>query len=283
MKIINGFAIAEEVLNLASRKLHLLIRKNIVPYVAILLVNLSNQSLLYIKSKIFIAKKLGIKVKLITVSNFISKNNLSRILNLLNLNKKITGILIQLPLSLPYNKNIFFAKINYKKDIDALSIYNMGLLAHNITSIIPCTPQGILYLLKKYFNSKILGKKILILSRSIIIGKPLLLVLLNLSCTITVLHSFSYNIKYECIISDIIISATGKLNFINEKWVRKNTFMIDVGLNYINSCIIGDINFHYNGNYITPVPGGIGPVTVASLMINIVKTCYMNFNIKYIS
>ena len=187
-----------------------------------------------------------------------------------------------MPISKKINKNVIFSLINYKKDIDGFSFYNMGLLLHGIPNIIPCTPQGVLFILKKHFGRKLISKKIVIMGRSLIVGKPLALSLINSNCTVTIVHTLTNHSKNECSIADILIIAIGKSDLVKYNWLKKGVFIIDIGINHGVKEIKGDFDLKYSMNtisYITPVPGGVGPITVASLMLNMVKLCYFQNNI----
>ena len=183
---------------------------------------------------------------------------------------------------LKMSKEIVFETINYKKDVDAFGIYNIGLLNHWKSQIMPCTPQGILFILKKYLKD-LSGKKVVIIGRSIIVGRPLASILIRENCTVTVVHSKTINIKEECSLADILIVATGVPNLIKADWVKKNSFVIDVGISRVNNKIVGDVDFENVKNFtsfITPVPGGIGPLTVANLLLNTLKLFLIQNNLS---
>ncbi len=199
----------------------------------------------------------------------------------LNNDISITGILVQLPLCNNLNEYIVFKSIDYKKDVDGFGILNTGLLNHWKSEIMPCTPQGILYILKKYIKD-LSGKKAVIIGRSIIVGRPMSSILIKENCTVTVTHSKTKNIKNECKNADILISAAGVPNLVKESWVKDNAFVVDVGINRVNNKLIGDVDFDNVKNkasFITPVPGGIGPLTVANLMLNTLRLFYIQNNL----
>ena len=283
-KIINGFSIAKEILFNIKCKIIFLKKNKINPYLVTLLIGMNTSSTIYVKSKIKIAISIGIKTKLFVISENINNVKIVSLIKKINKKNIYTGILIQFPLPTHIDKSTIFSLIHYKKDVDGFTYYNMGLLIHNNNNILPCTAQGIIYLLTKYFGNYIQSKKIIIIGRSLIVGKPLLLGLINLNCTVTLIHSFTNYFLKEINISDIIISSVGISNLIKNKYIKKGSFIIDVGINKINNKIMGDIQYNIlrKISYVTPVPGGIGPTTVASLMLNIVKLCYFQNNINFI-
>ena len=196
------------------------------------------------------------------------------ILNLideLNNNKNINGIILQSPVPNNININNCFNKISYQKDIDGFSNISVGNLSMNNPSFIPCTSKGILRLLDCY-DIDLNGKNVCIINRSNIVGKPLVNLLLERNATITVCHSKTKNIKKITKASDIVISAVGIPNFITCDMIKKNAVVIDVGINRINGNIVGDVDFEKVSkkvSYITPVPGGVGPMTVAMIFENV--------------
>ena len=233
-KIINGFSIAKEILFNIKCKIIFLKKNKINPYLVTLLIGMNTSSTIYVKSKIKIAISIGIKTKLFVISENINNVKIVSLIKKINKKNIYTGILIQFPLPTHIDKSTIFSLIHYKKDVDGFTYYNMGLLIHNNNNILPCTAQGIIYLLTKYFGNYIQSKKIIIIGRSLIVGKPLLLGLINLNCTVTLIHSFTNYFLKEINISDIIISSVGISNLIKNKYIKKGSFIIDVGINKIN-------------------------------------------------
>ncbi len=280
--IINGKLIAEELLFSIKKEVaekFEIIKKR--PKIATVLIGNNSASKVYVNAKLKAAENVGINTELLTFNEDIDNKKLCEIITTLNERSDITGILVQLPLPKHLDEQIIFETINYKKDVDAFGIYNLGLLNHWKSQIMPCTPQGILFILKKYLKD-LSGKKVVIIGRSIIVGRPLASILIRENCTVTVVHSKTINIKEECSLADILIVATGVPNLIKADWVKKNSFVIDVGISRVNNKIVGDVDFESVKNFtsfITPVPGGIGPLTVANLLLNTLKLFLIQNNL----
>ncbi|MBY0580194.1 MAG: bifunctional 5,10-methylenetetrahydrofolate dehydrogenase/5,10-methenyltetrahydrofolate cyclohydrolase [Rickettsiales bacterium] len=281
--IINGKLIAQELLFSIKKEVaekFEIIKKR--PKIATVLIGNNSASKVYVNAKLRAAENVGINTELLTFNEDIDNKKLCEIITTLNERSDITGILVQLPLPKHLDEQIVFETINYKKDVDAFGIYNIGLLNHWKSQIMPCTPQGILFILKKYLKD-LSGKKVVIIGRSIIVGRPLASILIRENCTVTVVHSKTINIKEECSLADILIVATGVPNLIKADWVKKNSFVIDVGISRVNNKIVGDVDFESVKNFtsfITPVPGGIGPLTVANLLLNTLKLFLIQNNLS---
>ena len=278
-KIIDGKSIAQEILDDVKTKVEeIKISFKVYPKIITVLVGDDPASEIYVKAKLKVAKQVGIEAELLKLDQNTSNQELSELITSLNKDSKVTGILVQLPLPKALDDNIVFKLIDYKKDIDGFGIYNTGLLNHWQTSILPCTPQGILYILKKYLGNNLAGKKAVIIGRSAIVGRPMASILIKESCTVTVAHSKTIDLKQECVSADILIAATGVPLLVKSDWVKKGCFVIDVGINRLENKVVGDVDFEniqHKASYITPVPGGIGPLTVANLMLNALKLCYL--------
>ncbi|MBY0580539.1 MAG: bifunctional 5,10-methylenetetrahydrofolate dehydrogenase/5,10-methenyltetrahydrofolate cyclohydrolase, partial [Rickettsiales bacterium] len=252
------------------------------PKIATVLIGDNSASKVYVNAKLKAAENVGINTELLTFSEDIGNKKLCEIITTLNERPDITGILVQLPLPNHLDEQIVFENIDYRKDVDAFGIYNTGLLNHWKSQIMPCTPQSILYILKKYLK-ELSGKKAVIIGRSIIVGRPLASILIKENCTVTVVHSKTINIKEECSLADILIVATGVPNLVKADWVKKNSFVIDVGISRVNNKLVGDVDFESVKNttsFITPVPGGIGPLTVANLLLNTLKLFLIQNNLS---
>lgn len=280
--IIDGKLIAEDILKLVKNKVNEKFNQiNLLPKIVTILAGGNLASEIYVKAKLKAAKKVGIDTELITIDKETTNDDLHNLIVSLNNDKRITGILVQLPLCNNLNEYIIFKSINYKKDVDGFGILNIGLLNHWKSEIMPCTPQGILYILKKYIKD-LSGKKAVIIGRSIIVGRPMSSILIKENCTVTITHSKTKNIKNECKNADILISAAGVPNLVKEDWVKDKAFVVDVGITRINNKLIGDVDFENVKNkasFITPVPGGIGPLTVANLMLNTLRLFYIQNNL----
>ncbi|QJC33517.1 bifunctional methylenetetrahydrofolate dehydrogenase/methenyltetrahydrofolate cyclohydrolase FolD [Enterobacteriaceae endosymbiont of Donacia provostii] len=272
-KIINGHIIAKEIyIKIYKKMKNLFLYKKRKPGLGVILVGNNLSSQIYIKNKLEMCKKLGFFYYYYNLSNKINESEILKIINLLNNNNYIDGILIQLPLPKKINFIKIIETINPKKDVDGLHPYNIGHLCQGFPILRACTSLGILKLLK-YYKINTYGLNTVIVGDSIIVGRPIAMELLLVGCTITITHRFTKNLKYHIKYADLLIVAVGKPNFIPGKWIKLGAIVIDVGINRINNNkIVGDIQFEQakkRASYITPVPGGIGPITVATLMKNI--------------
>ena len=277
--IINGRLIAEELFFFTHKEIA--IKHNIIklhPRIATILIGCNSSSQVYINSKINSSKAIGVYTELLIFGNKANNNILYKIISSLNKRFDIDGVLVQFPLPNHLEPQLVFRFIDYKKDIDSFSVHNIGLINHWSTDIGPCTSQGIIYILKKYIK-RLHGKKVIIVGRSIIVGRPTVSLLVKEHCTVTVTHSKTFIIKNECLLADILIVSTGVSQLVRLGWVKKNTFIIDIGINKINNILLGDVDFYSTKNdssYITPVPGGVGPATVVNLLINSLRVCLMH-------
>ncbi len=229
-------------------------------------------SKVYINMKRKKCLEVGILFQHITLEENVEESKVISIIEKLNKDKNVTSILLQLPIPKHLNKDKIINSIDPIKDVDGLTNLNMIKIINNEPSIIPCTPKGIISLMK-YNHIEIAGKNIVIINRSKLIGIPLFHLLLNENATVTMCHSHTNNLKKITKKADIIISAIGKKDFINKSMIKKNSIVIDVGITRINNQIYGDVNFNKVKNkasLITPVPNGIGPMTVISLIENII-------------
>lgn len=230
-------------------------------------------SKIYIKNKIKECQSVNIECQHLHFEK-ISTNELIKTITKLNKDKNITGILVQLPLPKNIEENKVINTIDYKKDIDGLTKSNIAKLYSNQKGIIPCTAKGIIDLLE-YNEIEIEEKNITIIGRSNLVGKPLTLALLNKNATVTTCHSKTKDLKKHTKKADIIIVAVGKPNLIKKEMISKNSIIIDVGINRINGKISGDVDksVYKKCKAITPVPGGVGPMTVYEVLSNTLE-CY---------
>ncbi len=234
---------------------------------------------IYVKQKKIKCEELGITFNYIKLSNEVTEEEVSLIIDKLN-HDETTGILLQLPLPKHLNERNLLNKIDYKKDIDGLTDISASHYYHNEEGIKPCTPEGILSFFKEY-NIPLEGKDIVIVGRSNLLGKPLYSMLLNLNATVTICHKYTKDLKKHTLLADIIISTTGVPNLITEDMVKEGAIVIDAGITRLNGKIVGDVDYEKVSkkcSYITPVPGGCGPVTISALMENIYKA--YNLSIK---
>ena len=284
-KVINGRFLAEQIYkSIESKVAKILNQTTKRPKLATVLIGDNAASRIYVNAKIKAARRVMINTELVTLDKCITNDTLYKVIDVLNQRSDITGFLIQLPIPKHLDESIIFKSINYKKDVDGFGIYNTGLLNHWQSNIIPCTPQGILHILKKYIDD-LSGKKAIVIGRSIIVGRPMAAILIKENCTTVIAHSKTQNIESECRSADIIISAVGSPRLLRAHWIKRDAFVVDVGINRVNSQIVGDVDFEEARNiasYITPVPGGVGPLTVAYLMLNTLKLFGIQNNI-YVS
>jgi methylenetetrahydrofolate dehydrogenase (NADP+)/methenyltetrahydrofolate cyclohydrolase len=257
---------------------------NIVPGLAIVLVGNDVASHIYVNNKVKKAKEIGINI----FENFLPENTseeeILELIESLNNNDKVNGIIVQLPLPKHINQFKVINKINYKKDVDGFTVENIGLLNSWQECLEPSTPRGILLLLKHCLGDDLSGKKAVVLGRSIIVGRPMTSLLIRESCTVTLLHSKSLNVERECKDADILISAIGQPNIITPNLVKQGACVIDVGINRVNDKLVGDVEFERVSkivSYISPVPGGVGPMTVACMLENTIKALHMQKGINY--
>jgi methylenetetrahydrofolate dehydrogenase (NADP+)/methenyltetrahydrofolate cyclohydrolase len=197
----------------------------------------------------------------------------------LNNAKHISGILVQLPLPRQIDKEKIINAINPSKDVDGFHPINVGNLASGYKAVVPCTPLGCLLLIKKV-EKYLSGKHAVVLGRSNLNGKPMAQLLLKENCTVTIVHSKTKNLKEECQKADILVAAVGVANLVKGDWVKKDSIIIDVGINKVDDKIVGDVNFNEvkdKVKAITPVPGGVGPMTIACLLKNTVE-CFKRLN-----
>lgn len=212
--------------------------------------------------------------------DYIEEEQLINEIEILNNDDSVTGILVQFPLPDNLNKDNIVNKISPKKDVDGLNAENVGRLFSGLDSLVPCTAFGIIELLK-YRNIDLKGKNVVILGRSKLVGIPLCALLLKENATVTICHSNTINLKEETKKADILIVAIGRKEFITDEYVKDNSIIIDVGINRYDGRLYGDCNFdlvYDKCKYITPVPGGVGPLTVVMLINNIIKAHYLQKN-----
>ncbi|MBE6453694.1 MAG: bifunctional methylenetetrahydrofolate dehydrogenase/methenyltetrahydrofolate cyclohydrolase FolD [Alphaproteobacteria bacterium] len=244
---------------------------NETPCLAVILVGDNDASKIYVRNKQKAAEEVGIKCNIIELSPSIGENALTEIINELNNDNHTHGIIVQLPLPDHLNQLKILSLINPAKDVDGFTPFNNGLLAYNSPeTLISATPKGILNLLKST-NIDLSGKHAVIIGRSNIVGKPLSMLLLNNDCTVSVTHSKTQNIESIVKMADIVITACGQAKMVKSSWIKKGAIVIDVGINRQDGKLCGDVDFDDvkdNASFITPVPGGVGPMTVAMLLAN---------------
>lgn len=282
--ILNGKALAEERLLLYKERVSSLKNKNINPKVVVIMLGDSQASATYVNNKINYCKKADVDCELITMPKKTKENELIKKIEELNNDSKVHGILVQLPLPKHINEFKIKTSISPKKDIDCFTPHNTGLFYMNQAFTLPCTPAGVIEILKKY-EINVEGKKAVILGRSLIAGKPMAELLNQLNATTTILHSKTpeHILKDELKSADIIVSAIGKVDFITPDIIGTNQILIDIGINRNKQGkLCGDFNQEcYNlSSFYTPVPGGVGPMTVSMVIENTLKCAEEYLNIK---
>lgn len=272
-KIMKGFKIANQIKKKIRKTIKLKKKyKYRSPGLAVVLIGNNPASLIYIQTKINACYSVGFFSAYWHLSEKTTEKMLLNLIKKLNTNKNIDGILIQLPLPKRINTINILNSIHPSKDVDGFHLYNSGLLYQGSPILRACTPRGIITLLN-YYNINLTGLNVIIIGNSSIVGKPLYLELLMTNCTITMTNKFTKNLKNHVKMADLIIIAVGRPNFLYGDWIKSGAIVIDVGINYIkkNNSIVGDVHFESvskKTSYITPVPGGVGPMTVASLLQN---------------
>ena len=245
------------------------------PSLTVILVGDFAPSLIYVKNKEKSAREVGINSEIIRYPKNVGEKDILKKIEELNKNDEISGILVQLPLPSQISKEKIINAINPSKDVDGFNPINVGNLSSGYDSIVPCTPLGCLLLIKK-IEPNLAGKHAVIIGRSNLNGKPMAQLLLKENCTVTIVHSKTNDLQNECLKADILVAAVGVPNLIKKDWVKKNAIVIDVGINKVGEKIVGDVNFDAlkdNVKAITPVPGGVGPMTIACLLKNTL-TCF---------
>ena len=240
------------------------------PNLTVILIGDFTPSQIYVRNKEKNSTEVGITSNVIKYPKEVSEKEVLDKINELNNDKNISGILVQLPLPEQISKEKIINAIDPKKDVDGFNPINVGNLASGYKSIVPCTPLGSLLLIKKV-EKNLSGKHAVIIGRSNLNGKPMAQLLLKENCTVTVVHSKTNNLQEECLKADILVAAVGVPNLVKKDWVKSSAIVIDVGINKVGDKIVGDVNFEEikdNIKAITPVPGGVGPMTIACLLKN---------------
>ena len=274
--IIDGKKQAEIIRNEIKKEISDLKKKSgKSPSLTVILIGDFAPSLIYVKNKEKSAREVGINSEIIRYTKNVSEKDILEKIEELNKNDEISGILVQLPLPSQISKEKIINAINPSKDVDGFNPINVGNLSSGYDSIVPCTPLGCLLLIKK-IEPNLAGKHAVIIGRSNLNGKPMAQLLLKENCTVTIVHSKTNDLQNECLKADILVAAVGVPNLIKKDWVKKNAIVIDVGINKVGEKVVGDVNFDAlkdNVKAITPVPGGVGPMTIACLLKNTL-TCF---------
>ncbi len=241
------------------------------PSLVVIQVGEDPASNIYVNSKAKLAREIGYEFEHAKFDENVTEDELIKKIEEINASDKINGVIVQLPIPAHLNATKIINKINPIKDIDGLTEINAGKLLTSKASLVSCTPKGIITLLKAY-NVDFVGKHVVIVGRSNLVGKPLIGLCLNENATVTVCHSKTKDLAKYTKKADILIVAIGKAKFITADYVRRGTVVVDVGINRIDGKLYGDVdyeNVYKKAKLITPVPGGVGPMTTISLMENV--------------
>lgn len=281
--VIDGIEMASAITEDLSEQLITLKKHNITPGLGVVVVGNNPVSKIYVDRKRSIAEAIGINSYVIELEENISQANLRNKIHHLNSDPKINGILVQMPLPSHIDSIDIINAIDPAKDVDGFTTENIGkLITKQHKCLIPCTPQGVMLLIKSV-EPILKGKHAVVVGRSNIVGRPISNLLLNEDCTVTIVHSHTKNPQKICKTADILIAAAGSKRLIKEDWVKNGAIVIDVGINRVNTKsgrikIIGDVDFKNvvsKVKAITPVPGGVGPMTIACLLKNTINaTCW---------
>ena len=280
--IIDGKKVAADLRSDLKKRVNELSSKhNATPGLTVILVGEDAPSKIYVRNKEKFAIEVGISSEVIRYPADIEQKILIDKIKELNENNKVSGILVQLPLPKHINKRKVIETIDHGKDVDGFHPMNVGNLSSGYDSSVPCTPLGCSLLLKQV-EKNLSGKHAVVIGRSNLNGKPMTQLLLKENCTVTITHSKTKDLKKECLRADIVIAAVGIPQLVKGDWVKKGAIVIDVGINKTDSGLVGDVDFNEVSKVakaITPVPGGVGPMTIACLLKNTI-TCFEKAQLK---
>lgn len=273
--MLDGRLVSDFLLTRVSHEVKKLHKKKIFPKLVIILIGNNPASISYIRQKEKAAQRTGIRYDQLNLRETTTTKKLMAIIEKLNRDKTVHGILVQLPLPAHIETPLVLRAIDPAKDVDGFGAYNLGkaFLSMNFENLAPCTPRGIIRLLE-YYRISPAGKAVTIIGRSNIVGKPLAVMLINRDATVTVCHSKTKNLASHTRDADILVAAVGRPKMVTASMVKKGAVVIDVGTTKVNNSLVGDVDFEnvkQKASWITPVPGGVGPMTVACLMENVVR------------
>ena len=274
MILIDGKKVAAELrVELKQEVSELKAKYNKVPGLTVILIGDMAPSQIYVRMKEKAANEVGLKSEVIRYPEAVEEKTVLDKIDELNKDESVSGILVQLPLPKHIDKQKVIESILPSKDVDGFHPVNVGNLSSGYDSTVPCTPLGC-YLLIKKFEKNLSGKKAVVVGRSNLNGKPMTQLLLKENCTVTITHSITKDLKAECLEADIIVAAVGIPELVKGDWVKKDAIVIDVGINKTDKGIVGDVAFDEVSKVakaLTPVPGGVGPMTIACLLKNTVE------------
>ena len=270
-KILDGKKASAELLKKITKEVSAWKKRGVTPGIAFILVGHHPASQIYVRNKVAACAKVGIVSQKIELPASISEQKLCETIRKCNKNKNIHGILVQLPLPASIHAQRVLSSIDPKKDVDGFHPGNSGKLVLGIDGLRPCTPLGILYLLES-LKMNWQGKNAVVIGRSAVVGKPVALMLLEQDMTVQICHSKTKNLKEKVLQADLLVVAAGKAKLVPGSWIKKGAVVIDVGIHRLsNGKIVGDVDFssaQKRARAITPVPGGVGPMTIAMLLKN---------------
>ena len=269
-KILDGKLMAEDLTKDQTRRVAELAAKGVIPGLAVVLVGEDPASPIYVRNKGIACETVGVHSKTIRLPQSASQDEVIAAVDELNADDSIHGILVQLPLPGHLDEAAVLARILPQKDVDGFHISNAGKLFSGQSGVVPCTPKGIIHMLKQG-GVDLAGKDAVVIGRSNIVGKPAAMLLLNENCTVTICHSRTQNLKEHCRRADILVAAIGKPRFVTADMVKPGAAVVDVGINRVDGKVVGDVDYEAVSEvagYITPVPGGVGKLTISMLIEN---------------
>jgi methylenetetrahydrofolate dehydrogenase (NADP+)/methenyltetrahydrofolate cyclohydrolase len=271
MKILDGKALSTKIRSNVQQEVVELQKENITPGLAVVLVGSDPASAAYVNMKSKACKEAGLYSIVHEMPSTISQENILEIINMMNKNPNIDGILVQLPLPEHIDTTAILEAIDPTKDVDGFHPYNVGRVVAGLDGFIPATPYGVMELLKEYdIDPK--GKNVCVVGASDIVGKPMATLMLNANATVEICHIFTDDLKKHTLQADIICVGAGVVNLIKEDMVKEDAIIVDIGINRLDDGrLVGDVDYENVSSkcsYITPVPGGVGPMTIAMLLVN---------------
>lgn len=278
MEILEGRKTARSLeIKLKDKVAQMVLKYGRAPKLVVVLVGDNPASLSYVKSKEKACKRTGIDSKTYRLPKTINEDDLLEVIKNLNADESVDGFIIQLPLPKQIDENKILNEVSPEKDVDGLNLINAGKLMNRQKGFIPATPKGIMMLLD-YYEIKLKGKHAVVVGRSNIVGSPMAKLLLNKDATVTICHRYTSDLAFYTKQADILVVATGVVNLIKKEMVKEGAVVVDVGINRVDDKIVGDVDFinvKDKTSYITPVPGGVGPMTISALIHNTMEA-YIN-------
>jgi methylenetetrahydrofolate dehydrogenase (NADP+) / methenyltetrahydrofolate cyclohydrolase len=272
--ILDGKKVRDEILEELRPRVATLAATQRAPGLAVVLIGDDPASHVYVSNKVQACEKLGFHSRLLKHATTIKQAELMAIVRQLNADPLVDGILVQMPLPAHLDEKEVLLAIDPQKDVDGFHPHNVGLLVANLPGLRACTPSGVMELLRRY-QIDVAGKHAVVVGRSDIVGKPMSLLLLHANATVTICHSRTANLAEHCRRADILVAAIGRAEFLGRDHIRKGAVVIDVGMNRVDGKLRGDVAAsaaHELASFYTPVPGGVGPLTIAMLMSNTVSS-----------